>query len=122
METIDSLYKEFILDLYRNPLNQDIPNDHDIEIRGHNPSCGDDFTLYIKLSDGNIDSIAFRGEGCAISTAAFSLITDEVKGKSKDEVHAISEPQMIGLLGIRISHTRSKCAHLGLRTIQQAMK
>jgi len=115
------LYKELILDLYRNPLNNKELADFDTEKTGHNPSCGDRVVLRLKFDGETISNIGWTGEGCAISMAALSLITDEVKGKTRVEAASITEKQMIEMLGIPISHARMKCALLGWSTIQSAI-
>ena len=114
----DQLYKEAILDLNRNPLNKKVVADADVTEKAHNPHCGDDYSLSIKFDGDTIVDIGFSGDGCAISTAALSLLTDEVKGKSKQEVSSLTEQQMIDMLGIEISYTRKKCAILGLETLK----
>lgn len=117
----DILYKEMILDLYRNPLHKKELADFDIEKTGHNPSCGDTITLRIKFDDDTIADIGWTGEGCAISQAAISLITDDAKNKAKTEVESISKDDMLAMLGIPISHTRLKCALLGWQTIKDSL-
>ncbi|MBT7928794.1 SUF system NifU family Fe-S cluster assembly protein [Candidatus Peregrinibacteria bacterium] len=117
----DQLYKEMILDLYRNPLNQKILEPYSVETKAHNPTCGDSLTLRIMYDDNKVIDIGHQGEGCAISQAAVSLITDEVKGKTKTEIKEITENQMIDMLGIPISHTRRKCALLGWQTMQDSI-
>ncbi len=117
----EQLYKEVILDLYRNPLHNKELEDFDVEKVGHNPSCGDKVVMQMKLDGETISDIGWTGEGCAISLAALSLITDEVKGKTKTEIKQISKEEMIAMLGIPISHTRLKCALLGWQTIEDSI-
>jgi nitrogen fixation protein NifU and related proteins len=114
----DNLYREYILDLYRHPMNKHSLADFDLQGDGRNPSCGDEYNVYVKLDEDKISDIGFTGEGCAISQAALSLITDAVKGKTKDEVMAITNEDMIEMLGINISYNRKKCVLLGLETIK----
>ena len=117
----EQLYKEVILDLYRNPLNKKELETFDTKKTGHNPTCGDRVVLQMKFDGDTISDIGWTGEGCAISLAALSLITDEVKGKSKNDVPKITKEQMLEMLGIPISHTRLKCALLGWQTIQKSL-
>lgn len=118
----DTLYKEIILDLYRQPLNKKILADFDVEERGFNPTCGDDLTIRLKFgADGAIQDIGYQGAGCAISEAAMSLITDEVKGKGRDVVQAMGQSNIMDLLGTKIIPTRMQCALLGLKAIQKAI-
>lgn len=118
----DELYKEQILHLYRNPLNKKTLADFDVRHRELNPLCGDDIEVFIKFDDGGkIADIGYQGIGCVISQAGVSLITEKVKGKSKDDITNFPDEDMINLLGIPISHTRMKCATLGLMTIKDAL-
>ncbi len=118
MKQTDPIYKEMILYLYKNPLNKKQLADFDCSHKEYNPSCGDEIEIMIKFDEsGKIIDIGHQGEGCAVSQAAVSLLTEEVKGKSKEEVMSLTEEEMINMLEIPISHTRSKCALLGLKTI-----
>lgn len=118
----EELYKQFILDLYRNPLNKKELENFDLEERGLNPLCGDDITVRIKLDNNNkIKEIGWQGDGCAISQAAVSLLTDEMVGKSRVEIENMAKKDIYNLLGIEISYTRKKCANLGLSTIKKAI-
>lgn len=118
----DELYKEQILHLYRNPLNKKVLTDFDVRHREFNPLCGDDIEIFIKFDDaGKIADIGYQGSGCVISQAGVSLITEKVKGKNKNEIMNISDEDMINLLGIPISHTRMKCALLGLVAVKKAI-
>lgn len=114
----ESIYKEMILDLYRHPLNKKELTDFDIKEKGINPSCGDEVEIMIKFdAEGKVKDIGHQGQGCAISQAAISLLTEEVKGKTKKEIQEFSDENMLNLLGIPISHTRIKCAMLGKNTL-----
>lgn len=114
----ESLYKEMILDLYRNPLNKKVLLEFDIKQKGINPSCGDEIEIMIQFDEqGRVKDIGHQGQGCAISQAAVSLLTEEVKGKTKKEIQEFSDTEMLNLLGIPISHTRMKCAMLGKNTL-----
>lgn len=119
MSPNDNLYKEFILELYRHPRNKKVLADFDVQGKGYNAGCGDQYEVYLKFDDSKIADIGHTGDGCAISQAALSLITDEVKGKTKEEVLKMTEADVLTMLGIDISYTRKKCALLGLQTIQQ---
>ncbi len=118
----DSLYKEMILDLYRNPLNKKVLVEFDEKQKGINPSCGDEIEIFVQFDEqGKVRDIGHQGQGCAISQAAVSLLTEEVKGKTKKEIQEFSEENMLDLLGIPISHTRMKCAMLGRNTLLKVM-
>lgn len=119
----EALYKEFILDLARHPVNKKKPADFDMEQKGANVSCGDEIELYIKLdTDKKIKDIGFLGQGCAISQAAASLLTEEVKGKSLEEIMSLTENDIMKLLNVEVIYTRKKCALLCLNALQEAIK
>ena len=113
------VYREFILDLYRNPKNRGGLDHPDVTMRALNPHCGDDYTLSAAFDGDVLTDIKFAGSGCAISTAALSLITDKVKGGSKEQIAALQKQDMLDLIEIPISYGREKCALLGLNTIKK---
>jgi len=115
---IDVVYKEMILDLYRNPLNKGTLPNPDFEHREVNPTCGDDITIAIHFDGNEVQEIMHDGVGCAISQASVSLLTDYIKGKTKEEIKAITKDDALELLQIPISHTRLKCALLGWKVLQ----
>ncbi|HBB37733.1 MAG: SUF system FeS assembly protein, NifU family [Candidatus Magasanikbacteria bacterium GW2011_GWD2_43_18] len=118
----EQLYKEMILDLYKHPLNHKQLDTFSIEKKAVNPSCGDNVTLQVLFdTEGRVVDIGHQGEGCAISQASLSLITDKVKGMTKEEICAITEENMLAMLGIPISHARMKCALLGWNTLKSMM-
>lgn len=122
MNDFDPIYKEFILELYRNPLNKKALLDCDAKYKEFNPSCGDEIEIFIKFDEsGKVQYIAHQGQGCAISQAAVSLLTEEIKGKTKEEIQKITEQDMVDLLQIPVSQNRIKCATLGLKTIQKCV-
>lgn len=119
---MDNLYRDIILELYRNPLNKKVLADFDVEHRELNASCGDDVTIRIKFDEqGRVADIGHEGIGCAISEAATSLVTDAVKGKTKKEIGEMSEKDVNELLGFEVVYTRKKCAALGLVALQKAL-
>jgi nitrogen fixation NifU-like protein len=112
------IYKDIILDYYRNPRNfGDLP-EPDVRAKDSNPLCGDIIEMQLKIKDGKVDDIRFRGKGCAISQASASMLTEVVKGKSLDEIKAIGKPDVLELLGIDPGPTRIKCALLGLKVLK----
>lgn len=119
----EELYKEFILELYRHPINKKILLPCDTEATGNNPSCGDHCTVYIVWDEqkNRIVDIGFQGVGCAISQAAASLVTEMVKGKSKSDVMTMTIHTINTLFGFEITYSRVKCALLCLTTIQKAI-
>jgi nitrogen fixation NifU-like protein len=118
---VDELYRDQILDHYKRPHNFRRLDDFDLEFEDTNPFCGDEQHVYIKLDeDDRVAEISFQGQGCAISTAATSLLTDELVGKSRDELLQLPKEFVLELLGIDISATRLKCALLGLKVVKGA--
>ncbi len=123
MSDIEQVYKEMILELYKSPLNKGTLTDFDVKQQDFSTSCGDDITVYVKFDeDGKVKSVAHDGHGCAISQAAASLLTDEMKGKSRNELVALTAEQMTAMLGVPISHTRMACALLALKTLQKGLQ
>ena len=118
----EGMYKENIIDHYKNPHNQGIIENADIKFTENNPLCGDVITITLKLNDHKVDDIKFMGQGCAISTAATSMLTDEIKGKNIEEVKKVSREDIVKLLGIQIGPVRTKCAVLGLVAVKEGIK
>ena len=118
---MDELYRDQILEHYKRPHNFGPLEQYDLEFEDNNPFCGDEQHIFIKLDDeGRVSEISFEGQGCAISTAATSLLTDELAGKSREELLKLPKEYVLDLLGIDISATRMKCALLGLKVIKGA--
>lgn len=118
---MDELYRDQILEHYKRPHNFGRLEDYDLEYDDSNPLCGDEQHVFIKLdSDGRVADIGFEGQGCAISTAATSLLTDELRGLTREELLKIPKQEVLDLLGIEISATRMKCAMLGIKIVKSA--
>jgi nitrogen fixation NifU-like protein len=118
---MDDLYREQILEHYKRPHNFGELHDPDLEFEDSNPFCGDEQHVMIKLDgDDRVAEITFEGKGCAISTAATSMLTDELAGMTREELIRLPKEFVLDLLGIQISATRMKCALLGLKVIKGA--
>ena len=112
------IYKDIILDYYRNPRNfGDLPNP-DVRAKDSNPLCGDIIEMQLKINDGKIEDIRFKGKGCAISQASASMLTETVIGKTLDEVKSMSKTDVLNLMGIDPGPTRIKCALLSLKVVK----
>jgi nitrogen fixation NifU-like protein len=119
---MDDLYRDEILEHYRQPHNFGTLAEPDAVHEGSNPLCGDRITIQLSLSDdGTVGDVAFQGRGCAISQASASLLTDRIRGRSVAEVEAMTSQEVLDLLGIEISPARLKCALLSLDTVHHAL-
>jgi nitrogen fixation NifU-like protein len=118
---MDELYRDQILEHYKRPHNFGRLEEFDLDHEDTNPFCGDEQHVYIKLDDdGKVSEVSFEGQGCAISTAATSLLTDELVGLTREELLRIPKEDVLDLLGIEISATRMKCAMLGIKVVKSA--
>jgi nitrogen fixation NifU-like protein len=118
----DYMYREQIIDLYENPLNFGALESPDFSYEEDNPLCGDVIRISVKLDDNDhVVDVKWEGEGCAISQASASLLTEEIKGLSIDEIKDFSKEQLLDLLGIQLSMTRVKCALLSLKVLKSGV-
>lgn len=119
---MDDLYRDEILEHYRNPHNFGTLEEPDAVSEGANPLCGDRITLMLGINDeGTIEEVAFTGRGCAISQASASMLTDEIKGKPLGDIARLGREDVLDSLGIEISPARLKCALLSLQTLRSAL-
>jgi nitrogen fixation protein NifU and related proteins len=117
---MDALYRDYILEHYKNPRNYGELDPHDLEFHDHNPLCGDELGVHVVVRDGRIADLRFHGQGCAISQAAASITSQELIGMRVDEVAELDAEWVIDQLGIEISPTRRKCALLMQKVMRGA--
>lgn len=123
MSEFDQLYREVILDHYKNPRGHGELENADAQAEGQNPLCGDEVSIYVAFgADGDtIEEVKFSGRGCAISQAATSMLTEMVKGRSATEVATLPRDELLEEIGIPLTPIRLKCALLGLGTLKVAL-
>ncbi|MGB8647744.1 MAG: SUF system NifU family Fe-S cluster assembly protein [Anaerolineae bacterium] len=115
---MDDLYREQIIDHYQHPHNHGTLEQPDISFEDSNPLCGDKIRIDMKVVNGIVQDIRFSGRGCAISQAAASMLTDEIKGKPLDEIKRLDKQTILDLIGIPLGPTRLKCALLSLKVVK----
>ncbi len=119
---IMDMYTEIILDLYKNPKNKGPLENHTHENHRNNPLCGDEISIQLIVENNKIKDIKFQGQGCAISQASASLVTDKIKNMPIEDVKNLNTDDVLELLHIPISPGRLKCALLSLETIKGALE
>jgi nitrogen fixation protein NifU and related proteins len=119
----DQLYREVILDHYKNPRGHGVLENADAHAEGQNPLCGDEVTIYLAFGeDGEtIDEVRFEGRGCAISQAATSMLVEMVQGRKAADVAALPKEELLEEIGIPLTPVRLKCAILGLGVLKVAL-
>ena len=118
----EGIYRENILDHYKNPHNQGLIENADVKFTENNPICGDVISINLKINDNKIEDIKFVGQGCAISQSAMSMLTNELKVKTLEEVKNFKTEDVINMLGIESGIVRTKCAVLGLVAVKNGIK
>jgi nitrogen fixation protein NifU and related proteins len=121
MSELDSLYREVILDHYKNPRGHGVIERADAEAEGQNPLCGDEVSIAVAFEGDRIADVKFQGRGCAISQAATSMLMDMVKGRTAQEVATMSRDELLDEVGIPLTPVRLKCALLGLGVLKLAL-
>jgi nitrogen fixation NifU-like protein len=117
------MYRQQILDHYKNPRNYGELEDADIEHVGENPMCGDTIKMFVKLADDGetIEGVSFVGDGCAISQASASMLSGELQGRSLESVREMDRDDVIDMLGVELSPMRIKCAVLAEKVAQDGI-
>lgn len=137
--SLEELYKEVILDHYRDPRNKGRLDPHDVALERNNPLCGDEIELFLHFAGENIDGISFEGKGCSISLASTSMMTEKIKGLSNKDAREMAESikrmmageeegdadtlgDLVSLKGVVKYPVRIKCALLGWNTLLEALE
>ena len=116
---MSSVYSEIILDYYRHPRNKGTLDHPQISAKDSNPLCGDIIEMQLELDKNNsVKDVKFNGQGCAISQASASMLTEIVKGKTIEDVRKISKEEILSLIGGQLSAVRLKCALLSLKVLK----
>lgn len=116
---MDDLYRELIIDRYKNPLYRGSLNPHDITFEDSNPLCGDQIRIDLRVDEhGRVTEAAFDGHGCAISQASADLLLESVIGKSLEEIKALTRDDVMDMLGLELGPVRIKCALLSLKVLK----
>jgi nitrogen fixation protein NifU and related proteins len=118
---MDELYRDYILEHYKQPRNFGELPERDLEFHDKNPLCGDEMEVQIKVEDGKIADLKWHGQGCAISQAAASIASEELIGMPVDDAAKLDADWMLEHMGIDISATRRKCALLNLKVLRGAV-
>jgi nitrogen fixation NifU-like protein len=137
--SLEELYKEVILDHYRDPRNKGRLDPHDVALERNNPLCGDEIELFVKFEGDDLEGIAFEGKGCSISQASASMMTEKIKGMPVKEAQAVAESikrmmageeegdpdslgDLVSLKGVVKYPVRIKCALLSWNTLLEALE
>jgi len=113
------IYREIILDYYRNPRNFGKIDSPDISIRDSNPLCGDEIEIHVKFDGDKVRDVKFTGKGCAISQASASMLTEMIMGKNLEDVKKVGKEEILESLGLpNLGPARIKCALLSLKTLK----
>jgi nitrogen fixation NifU-like protein len=116
---MDDLYRELIIDRYKNPQYRGSLDPHDISFEDDNPLCGDHIKIELRVdSDQRVSEAAFSGHGCAISQASADLLLESIQGKSLDEVKVLTKEDVLEMLGLELGPVRLKCALLPLKVLK----
>ena len=123
MSEFDQMYREVILDHYKNPRGHGVIDPADASAEGQNPLCGDEVSIYVAFGDDGetIDDVRFSGRGCAISQAATSMLMEMTKGRTAQQVAKMDKDELLAEIGVPLTPVRLKCAVLGLTTLKIAL-
>lgn len=119
---MDDLYRQVLLDHYKNPRNYGTIEEADIVQKDSNPTCGDVVEFYLKLDDNNkVSDVKFEGVGCVICMASSSMLTTSLLGKTLEEIKNMDRDDMMDIINIKLDHVRIKCATLSLHAVKKGI-
>jgi len=118
---MDDIYREYILDHYRDPRNHGHLEHPNIAAADTNPLCGDRIEIDLNVTDGRVSEVRFSGRGCAISQASASMLTERIEGATLEELRAIKPRDVLEMIGVPIGPARQRCALLSLRVLHQGI-
>lgn len=118
---MDDLYREYILDHYRNPHNHGHLEHPDITAEATNPLCGDHIEIELQVEGDQVKAVTFSGQGCAISQASASMLTDRIEGAHLDDLRHLTPNDVLEMLGVEIGPARQRCALLSLRVLHKGI-
>jgi nitrogen fixation protein NifU and related proteins len=122
MSEFEQLYREVILDHYKAPRNHGLLDPADAVAEGQNPLCGDEIRVTVRFGEGDIlEQVGFEGQGCAISQAATSMLSELVTGRTAQDIAAMPKEELLEEIGIPLTPVRLKCALLGLGVLKVAL-
>ena len=119
---MDDLYRELIIDRYKNPIYRGVLDPHDISFEDDNPLCGDHIRIDLRVDEnGIVKEAAFEGHGCAISQASADLLLESIIGKPVEEIKTMTKTDLLDLLGLELGPVRLKCALLSLKVLKAGL-
>ena len=118
---MDDMYRQYILEHFREPRNYGHLEHPDITARDTNPLCGDRIEIELAVQDDRVTAVRFSGRGCAISQAAASMLTERIEGATLDELRALRPDDVLEMIGVEIGPARQRCALLSLRVLHQGI-
>jgi len=119
---MSSIYREQLMEHYKNPRNRGRIDDAQVEVIENNPMCGDVISMQLKVTDGMIEKVVFDGSACAVTIASSSVLTDALSGKSLEEAKRMTKDELLDLLGVELTTSRIKCASLPLEALHTLIR
>jgi len=116
------LYREEFMEIYKNPMNLGVIDRPSILEHGVNESCGDEMDLYLKVENGVITEAKFKSKSCSVGVVSSAILTEEIRGKTLEEVKKIDKQRLLELIGVNLTTSRIKCATLPLETLMKGVE